>query len=251
MEPNLKNLFDTAKQVSLSEGERTALRARFASAPERARSPYTFAHSRLLFQGVAAFLIIVGAGGSTALAASNALPGDVLFPIKVNVNEKVEEILAQTPEAKAAVAAVQADRRLEEAEELVRRGRLTDEVTKEVEERFAKKSEIVKERVKALRESKKDDHADEVEKRFNERIESRFQSFTELEDGEGSTTPGVRKVRDTLERERKSRGHGRGGDDQEEIRGVDDSPNSPDDSDSRSGDSRGSDDEDDSPDSDD
>jgi hypothetical protein len=213
-----EKLFTKAKKVGMTPDERSALQARLATLPQVVRSPYSFFHTRLIQQSVAAVLVVSLVGTSTTFAASNALPGDSLYPVKIHVNEKVESILAVTPAAQAEIAVDQAVRRLDEAEELVHRGRLTPEATREVEDRFIRKSEEVAVRVKALRESNKDDDADKVEDGFSSRVDSRFTSFVKLEDGEGSTTPGVRKVRDTLERHRDSRGKNK---EKEELRKTD------------------------------
>jgi uncharacterized membrane protein YgcG len=218
MEP--ETLFKKAQDVGMTDAERTALMARTRALPRAVRSPYSFLTTRLAQQGVAAVLVVTLAGGSTALAASSALPGDVLFPVKIHVNERVETLLAVTPESQAQVATVQASRRLEEAEELVHKGRLTQEMTKEVEANFTIKAEEVKKRVKKLRDSNDNSGADQAEKRFKENIDSHLQSFTEFQKGEGSTTPGVNDVRDTLERHRDSRGSDHE-DRKEEIRSSD------------------------------
>jgi len=70
-------------------------------------------------------LLIVVLGGSSAAAASlaqSALPGDLLYPVKVNVNEGVSAALATTPEKKAAVALSRAEERIKELAALENRG---------------------------------------------------------------------------------------------------------------------------------
>ncbi|MEK7569244.1 MAG: DUF5667 domain-containing protein [Patescibacteria group bacterium] len=65
-------------------------------------------------------LVILGLlmGGSASFAAENALPGDVLFPVKVHVNESVRGAVAVTPKAKAEWGIRLVERRLEEVEKL-------------------------------------------------------------------------------------------------------------------------------------
>lgn len=58
----------------------------------------------------------------TVSAAETALPGDLLYPIKVEVSEPLVSTLAPTNKTKAAIHSVLAERRLKEAEEV-----LTDE----------------------------------------------------------------------------------------------------------------------------
>lgn len=64
---------------------------------------------------VAAFFILAGV---TSGVAENALPGDTLYPIKVNVNEQLVKGLSFGNEAKARAYASIAERRLVEIEQL-------------------------------------------------------------------------------------------------------------------------------------
>ena len=56
--------------------------------------------------------------GGTALAANGSLPGDLLYPVKVNFNEKVRGALAFSGEAEATFQSEMAARRLEELQRL-------------------------------------------------------------------------------------------------------------------------------------
>ena len=79
----------------------------------RVKSPYVFfnfLHLRVLAPLLIVLVVLVGSG--TAYAAAGALPGDTLYPIKINVNEKVAEALATTPQAKVEVHAKLAQKRL-------------------------------------------------------------------------------------------------------------------------------------------
>ena len=93
------------------------------------RSPYVFMsyHMRMSLAGL---LLFVLAGTSTVSAAQGALPGDLLYPVKVSINEKVEVALAPTPAAKAQVQVRLAERRVDEARELSVRGRLDEKTAK-------------------------------------------------------------------------------------------------------------------------
>ncbi|MEX2054152.1 MAG: DUF5667 domain-containing protein [Candidatus Colwellbacteria bacterium] len=56
--------------------------------------------------------------GGTALAANGSLPGDLLYPVKVNFNEKVRGVLAFSSEAQANFQSEMAARRLGELQQL-------------------------------------------------------------------------------------------------------------------------------------
>lgn len=128
-----KNIFDAAASVALTEKERAVLR--------RVISAYVFEHPRRLqderetrhsawFVSWNMFLrplpaallatFLIGAGSSVSFAAERSLPGDMLWPVKVSINENVRLAVAFSPEAKAEWEARRVLRRIEEAEEMVR-----------------------------------------------------------------------------------------------------------------------------------
>ncbi len=79
-----------------------------------------------------AVLILVVSGG-TAAAAEGALPGDILYPIKVHVSEEVRATLAVSSKAKADWEVHRAERRLEEAATLALSGQLNDVARAEID----------------------------------------------------------------------------------------------------------------------
>ncbi|HUY62788.1 MAG TPA: DUF5667 domain-containing protein [Candidatus Paceibacterota bacterium] len=134
--------FKAADAVRLPDGDRVRIRANLAAyakahprtsivsrffgagAPKAVPSPYQ-SWLRRPMPAIAAVLILILIGGGTSYAAEGALPGDALYPIKVNVNEPIQEALAFTPQSKAAVAANIAVTRLDEAQQLAAAGKLS------------------------------------------------------------------------------------------------------------------------------
>lgn len=125
-----KNLKHNAA-YSLSESERSAMRAHLITRmreadQKRAASPWFLYLMRPL--PLAAFsLTLVVSCGSVSFAAGGALPGELLYGVKVAVNERVELALASSFEAKANVRVRHAEERLREAEVLAARGALTQD----------------------------------------------------------------------------------------------------------------------------
>lgn len=91
------------------------LRAAPARALLRKKTPFSFFSFKYVI--AAAVIFLIGAGGVSA-AAENALPGDILYPIKVSVNENVSGALAISDDAKATHETALAGTRLAEAEAL-------------------------------------------------------------------------------------------------------------------------------------
>ncbi len=96
-------------------------------------SEFFMRHSMPAFAAV----LVLAVGGGTAAAAEGALPGDILYPIKVHVNEEVQATLAFTPKAKADWAVDRAERRLEEAATLAVAGKLNDVTRAEIDTNFS------------------------------------------------------------------------------------------------------------------
>lgn len=154
------------KEIKLSDSEKSVLRSKISefisfnpirdnvSMPKSKNyiSIFTVQH---FVKGVAFLLVvaIVAGGSGVSYAASSSLPGDKLYNIKVNVNEKIEESLAITPEAKAAVKSKKVERRLEETQTLVKTNKLNETSKKIVEEKLEKHIEELSREIENLKET--------------------------------------------------------------------------------------------------
>ncbi len=174
------------------------------------RSPYvpkltiwSFVHTRFAYT-LALLLILVISGGSLAYASENTLPGDLLYPVKVSVTEPVRNILAVTPEAKTQWEATKATRRLDEAEKLAVKNRLTPKLREDIEKRFNKNVSAFEKKMQLVASTSKkradidtsfeksiDRHSDILEK-MNFRKDDREQKE-------------VRSLKDTIEKTKKVR----------------------------------------------
>lgn len=90
-------------------------------------------------------------GGGTAFAAEQSLPNEALYPVKVQVNERVRATFTPTTEAKAKWEARVAVRRLEEAEELAIKNKLNAETQTTVETNFDAQAKLVQEKIARLK----------------------------------------------------------------------------------------------------
>jgi len=114
-------------------------------------SPYLFLHQKIV-SPLAFVLLLTIVGGSTAYAAEAAIPGDVLYSVKLNLNEPVRAALAQSAEAKAEWHAEAARRRMQEAEALAARGTLTSEVKVALEANIDSHAEALEESIAEVEE---------------------------------------------------------------------------------------------------
>ncbi len=102
--------------LSSQEPARTARGGFFAAAFLFSRRPAAF--------GSALVLLFALCGSGVAYAAENALPGDALYPVKVDITEPLRTVLMRTPKAQAAWQVQLATRRIDETAALANSGRL-------------------------------------------------------------------------------------------------------------------------------
>jgi hypothetical protein len=102
--------------------------------PFSLRSPF-FSHLRM---PAMALVLIVCVGSATTFAAAGALPGDPLYGVKVSVIEPARVLLATTQKEKAALNVSIALTRVNEAERLAVKDKLTDAQGTEAQKGFDK-----------------------------------------------------------------------------------------------------------------
>lgn len=98
-------------------------------------------------------------GGSMSFAAENTVPGEVLYPVKVHVNETVRGTFAVTPKAKAEWDIRLVERRLEEVEELATKTDVSAEARQIAEANFGKYTERVHGRIAKFEEDEDSEDA--------------------------------------------------------------------------------------------
>ena len=112
-------------------------------------SPSFFMHSKRKYIPIAIVLGLL-LSGTASYAAEGSMPGDLLYPVKVGVNEKVGGALALSSESKAKLQAEFAERRLSEATNLAVDNKLTADVRAKLSDDFAKHADSAVARTKDL-----------------------------------------------------------------------------------------------------
>ena len=176
---------DAAKGVALSKNEKNRMREELVKYMEykpirKNRStekkathflhfPYFKAHH---FTGalLIAVLITTSTFGVT-FAADNALPGDLLYNVKVNINEEIKIALIFSPKSRIAWKQERAERRLVEASQLAAEGRLDEKNKEKISQLFVKQSEEIVEEIRAI-ESKNPVLAAEVSSEFENSLDT-------------------------------------------------------------------------------
>ena len=131
---------------------------------------------------VIAIILIIAlvGGGSASVAAQQALPQDILYPIKININEKVRSALAFSPEAKAEIEVELAEKRVEEAEQLAAEGRLTKAAQAQVEQNFDRHAAKIKEKIEQFSAQGKAEKALELASNLEASLKAHEQILNQL-----------------------------------------------------------------------
>ncbi len=158
MEKDLKDFLNKAKHIKLSESERGLMRGNLEEfiwknpikISEKKGSAFYFSFMTWRV-GIAvfAFLLIAGSAGASVLA-TNALPGEKLYGMKVGVNEEVKTFFAFTDEAKAKANAEIAEVRLLEVEKLAEQGKLNRENREKLEQDFKNRADLFESKLKKI-----------------------------------------------------------------------------------------------------
>jgi len=111
-------------------------------------------------------VIFILAGGGVAMAAEKSLPGDLLYPIKIHINESAKSLTAVSPEAKGKFEVEKLEQRLQEAEILSNRGELNPESRAILEKRLDVEINNAKSRISNLEADSKIEAATDISSRL-------------------------------------------------------------------------------------
>ncbi|MEN9582728.1 MAG: hypothetical protein RL641_682 [Candidatus Parcubacteria bacterium] len=132
----VKNIFKQLKSIQMTHEEKDRMRIVLVSLSKKPslsdyrmpiKSPVSSWTFAINFKtvGTAALVLILASTG-VSFAAENTLPGDLLFPVKVNVNEEVRGALTISSEAKMDWEKERVVRRVVETERLLKTNKFTD-----------------------------------------------------------------------------------------------------------------------------
>lgn len=177
----LKKLRKIIQSIRLSEQEKRDGRNEFLEfmeknpvhrqIPERGFAHFLDRFYAMTRRPLAATATLMGVFVVTAsgisYAAESSVPGDVLYPFKVGVNEQVQGFFHFDSKSKAQWEIDRIQRRLEEAETLKGKGKLDIKTKHELKEELKINTKIVEEHIKDLRAEGEEDAAAEIESSFD------------------------------------------------------------------------------------
>lgn len=144
---------------------------------------------------IAGILITVLLGGGVSVAAETTEPGDVLYPVKTDVNETVSGWLAVSDNAEARLQSRLIERRLLEAEELAAEGTLDTEAEARLRTKAKAHAEAFQDRITRLNQSGDVAASAEVASHLESVLQTHGQVLTELKASVDSQT---RELLDSL-----------------------------------------------------
>lgn len=140
MDKYIKDQLKDIPALKLSEQEKSVMHSdllKFMDTMEDAKLEKTNWMPSLFVKPLFAVLVlVVGAGSGVGLAAQSALPGDILYPVKIHVTEKVQTWFASSNDAEGQFLIDLSQKRLDEAAKLAENNKLSTEVEVNLRENF-------------------------------------------------------------------------------------------------------------------
>jgi hypothetical protein len=139
MNNRIEKQLQLGKKATLTLQEKESIRYEIVRAMQATRSmsilsPYMKHFNWMFFTkatAIAVIVLLVG-GSSLTYASENALPGDLLYPVKIHVKEEIEVSFANTPMQKVTIQKERIERRISEVKTLKATGTLTAEKVESV-----------------------------------------------------------------------------------------------------------------------
>jgi hypothetical protein len=113
-----QQFFASASQIRLLPHEKVAIREAIF---RQSTIPWWQIRLMSMSSLVSALVIVSILSGGVTFAAESTVPGDILYPVKIHVNERLMHTMARTDDDRAIVETKRAARRLVEAEMLLKR----------------------------------------------------------------------------------------------------------------------------------
>lgn len=218
MEDKFEKIFKKGQEIKLDPSDKEKMRSFIISHAEKSKKRqrfYIFSVLRPVPLALSVLVILGGAGVS--FAAEKALPGDILYVVKVEVNEKARGFVAISDENKVKWLAKVAERRIEETETLAKENRLNPEAQEKIEKNFEEKTKKIQEKLQAI----DDKNNLEVASRVSQNLENTLEKHREIleklseeksesREGINSVLENVKSFRDSIRKSREGSGKRRG-----------------------------------------
>lgn len=187
MEREVEKIIKDAQKIRLTSEESFAIKKQILSHIEKnpiKTSKFTsevfFGFLNLRSVYLVPLAVIIFVSGGVGYMASNSLPGSMLYPVKINVNENIESLVAVTPESQAEVDLRQVGVRLNEADTLAINGDLTDIKSQVIVTNLTKNVNSLNKNIDKVEKKGESETAQKVAKNFETKIEEHLNTFVSL-----------------------------------------------------------------------
>lgn len=180
MDKELLSTLQALRSIRLTHTERDRMLTTILGAPAPAGWLFSLRQVAALSFAVALLL-----GSGISYAAESALPGQVLYTVKVHMNERVRGSLARSSRSRAHWQVRLAERRLEEGEALAARGHLTTEIRESIRVRFRDHAQQVALHLDSLLSAEQMETAAEVSADFEAALHAHETVIARIERAQG------------------------------------------------------------------
>ena len=158
MDPEIEKILNKAKEIKMTSRERNFIRENLISYSQnnvptvnfeaKQSSPYfnnfhfTFAYKLAII-----VLLVATSSGGLISAAGGSLPGNFLYPIKVNVTEKIVKSFIKGSDAKIAFQQKLVERRLDEISTLIDSGETSDTAVSQAEAYLTRETKAISDEI--------------------------------------------------------------------------------------------------------
>jgi len=177
----IKKLFRNAKEIKLSEEQKSSARASvltfIKSNPLPCRSSEAkaglpdFLFKKIVLFPAGALAIILLLGFVVSAEADTALPGDVLYQVKLS-KEQVMQALAPNDQVKTELSMQFAEERLKEAEKLTLQGKINNVDQSQIADNFQAQADNIQNNINKLNSNKNFDAASEIASDFESSLKA-------------------------------------------------------------------------------
>ena len=195
MDDELEKIFKKGQEIRLNPSEKEKMRDFVISYARRNTKRQTFSIFSVLrsVPAILSFVIIFG-GIGISFAAERALPGDILYPVKVGVNEEARGLVAISDEKKVKWLATVAERRIEETEMLVKENRFDSASKEKIEKNFGENTKKLEEKLRSIAEKNDSERAEEVSRNIEDALERHEEVLKELSEERSESREEINSV---------------------------------------------------------
>lgn len=189
MERLIEKIFEPAKGVALGKESKNLIRESLLM-HIKGNPPYTF-FSRIkpVYAATISLLAVVLVVSAVSVEAESALPGDILYPVKIGFNEKIMQTLAFSDEAKTKVNIQLAELRLHEAEQLAVKGKMTKVGQQQINNNFKEKAENVAQAINKLNNEKMYNNAQKTALNFEASLKAHSYVLEKIKESKTAAAP--------------------------------------------------------------